>query len=135
VDLFDRLALASRKFERRRSAVTGSVQLPLDEVLLAFHGKTILEMDIRPAGRGPARFLHERGRPVSLIDGVAEIGGGNNGWYEVMQTAPSGDYTKVRITAHPGGGLLSMLVGRRTPEHHFAEDALFDTLRSRGTEV
>jgi hypothetical protein len=76
--------------------------------------------------------VHQRGRPVSLIDGVAEIGGDGGNWYEVLETPPSGDYTKVRITAQPAGGQLALLLGRRTPEHAPAEDALLDTLRERG---
>jgi hypothetical protein len=131
VDLFDRLALANRKYERRRSVMTGKPELLLDEVLRHFHGKTILDLDVRPQGREPSRLSHERGRPISLIDAIAEIGGSNGNWYEVMETPPSGDYMKVRITAQPSGGQLSMLLGRRVPEHSPTEDALLDTLRDR----
>jgi hypothetical protein len=50
-----------------------------------------------------------------------------------METAPSGDFAKVKITARPSGRQLSMLVGRRVPEHAPEEDALLDTLRESGT--
>ena len=135
MDLLDRLALASRKYQPRRSPVTGSLQLQLEEVLRVFHGKTILDMEVQPPAKEPSRVSHEQARPVSLIDGIAEIGGGEPGWYEVLQTAPSGDYSKVRIVAHPAGGQLSMVVGRRVPEHLPVEDALLDTLRNHGTAV
>ena len=135
MDLFDRLALASRKYQPRRSAVSGKIELPLDELLRIFSGKTILEMEIRQQGKAATRYQHARGRPVSLIDGIAEIGGSNSNWYEVMETAPSGDYARVRITAHPAGGRIAMLVGRRTPDHVPAEDALLDHLQSRQAQA
>lgn len=131
MDLFDRLALIGRKYQPRHSAITGGTELRLDEVLRVFHGKTILEMEVRPAGKDPRRYMHERGRPVSLVDGISEISTGNGADYHVHETAPSGDFVKVRIQAQPAGGQLSMLVGRRTTDHVPAEDALFDHLERR----
>jgi len=133
MDLFDRLALASRRYERRRSAITGKTELLLDEVLRLFREKTILELEVRAPGREPSRSSHQLGRPMSLLDAIAELGGSNGNWYELLETPPSGDYTRVRLTAHPAGGSLHMLVGRRAAEHHPAEDALLDTLRDRET--
>jgi hypothetical protein len=130
VDFFDRLALANRKYETRRSALTGKMELALEEVLRAFHGKTIVEMEVRPHGKEPHSMVHQLGRPVSLIDGIAEISSGQT-WYQVRETAPSGDYAKVRITALPAGGQVAMLVGRRMPDHAPSEDALLSELRNR----
>jgi hypothetical protein len=131
VDLFDRLALFSRHFQVRRSAIDGQPALHLEELLRVFHGKTILEMEVRPYGKEPHRLTHQVGRPVSLIDGIAEVGGDSGTSYEVMETAPSGDHAKVRITTQPGGGQLVMLIGRRTPDHAPSEDALLDELKAR----
>lgn len=134
MDLFDRLALFSRRYQVRRSAIDGLPTLHLQELLRVFHGKTILEMEVRPYGKEPHRLVHQLRRPVSLIDGIAEVGGDGGTSYEVLETAPSGDYAKVRITTQPGGGQLAMLVGRRTPDHAPSEDALLDELKSRGAQ-
>lgn len=131
MDLLDRLALAGRRYERRRSAVTGSPQLSLEEVLRIFKDQTILELESLVPGKSPDRVAHETGRPVSIVDGIAAISSGEVDAYEVMQTPPSGDYARVRITAVPTGGQLSCLIGRRVPEHLDSEDPLLETLRSK----
>ncbi len=131
MDLLDRLALAGRRYERRRSAVTGSTELSLEEVLRMFKDKTVLELDSVPSDRHASRVLHETGRPVSILDGVAAITGPDDRWYEVMQTPPSGDLARLRIAAMPSGGHLSCLIGRRLPEHHVTEDPLLEELRAR----
>ena len=134
MDILDRLALSGRKYRPRRSAITGRPHLSLDEVLRAFHGKTILDIEVKPYGKEATRLVHQRGRPVSLLDSIAEIGGDGGNQYEVQETAPSGDYTKARITAQPGGGQIAMLLGRRQPEHAPSEDALLDELQSRASQ-
>ena len=131
MDLLDRLALAGRRYERRYSAVTGSPQLSFEEVLRIFKDKTILELESLPEGGDASRVLHETGRPLSIIDGVAAISGPGVEGYEVLQTPPSGDYSRVRISALPSGGQLSCLIGRRVPEHSHSEDPLLETLRSK----
>lgn len=131
MDLLDRLALAGRRFERRRSAVTGSTQLSLEEVLRMFKDKTILELDSSPVGKDGSRAQHETGRPVSIVDGIASIMAPDDSWYEVLETAPSGDHARVRITAMPSGGQLSCLIGRKVPEHTVSEDPLLEELRTK----
>ena len=73
---------------------------------------------------------------VSLLDGLSEIHAPAGGWYEVLETAPSGDLAKVRILAKDGGGStvgeLRMLVGRRTLDHYFLEDPLLKSLQEQG---
>jgi hypothetical protein len=131
VDFFDRLALAGRRFERVRSPATGSTQLTLEEVLRVFQNKTLLELETTPAGQDASSALHETGRPISIIDCIAAITATDDRWYEVMQTAPSGDYARFRISAMPSGGHIACLVGRRSPEHHVAEDPILEHLRTR----
>jgi hypothetical protein len=128
LDLFDRLALFGRRYTPRRSAISGSTQLSLEEVLRIFHGKTILDIETRPTGEGARRALHETGRPVSLLDAIAAVDGGKAEWYEVLQTAPTGDYARARVVSKPSGGELSMLVGRRMPEHTSVEDPVLKSL-------
>ena len=131
MDLFDRLALAGRRFERLHSAINGSTQLTLEEVLRVFQNKTLLELDLLPAGKNGSRSVHETGRPVSIIDSIAAITAPDDSWYEVMQTPPSGDHARFRITAMPSGGHLACLVGRRIPAHHVSEDPLLEELKAR----
>ena len=128
MDLLDRLALFGRRYQPRRSAVSGSTRLTLEEVLRIFHGKTILDIETRPSGEGARRALHEAGRPVSLLDAIAAIDAGRAEWYEVHQTAPTGDYARARIVSRPSGGELTMLVGRRQPEHASADDPVLKSL-------
>jgi hypothetical protein len=131
VNLLDRLALNGRRFEKRRSAMTGSTELTLAEVLRIFKDKTVLELESLVPGKSPDRVAHATGRPVSIVDGVAAISTGTVRGYEVLQTPPSGDYSRVKIHALPDGGHLSCLIGRRMPEHTTTEDPLLETLRNR----
>jgi hypothetical protein len=67
---------------------------------------------------------------VSLLDnGISAIHSSSGDWYQVYRTAPSGDYSKVRIVANsPEGaklGEIKMLVGRRTYDQYYAEDPIF----------
>jgi hypothetical protein len=135
VDWFDRLALHGRRYERRRSAVTGSTGLHLAEVLQIFRRKTILEMDVRATGEAERSRRHRVGSPISLVDGLAEIHGGAGSSFEVLETAPSGDFSRVRIVARPGGSELSMLVAERQPEHHASEDQVLDALHDGSLEM
>jgi hypothetical protein len=128
LDLLDRLALFGRRYTPRRSDISGSTQHSLEEVLRVFHGKTILDIETRPSGEDAKRSLHETGRPVSLLDAIASIDRGMADWYEILQTAPSGDYARARVISRPSGGEISMLVGRRQPEHTSREDPVLDSL-------
>jgi hypothetical protein len=109
--------------------------LHLGEVLQVFRRKTILELDVRAAGEPERSRKHQVGSPISLVDGLAEIHGGAGSSFEVMETAPSGDFSRVRIVARPGGGELTMLVAERQPEHHATEDQLLDALHNGSFEV
>jgi hypothetical protein len=62
------------------------------------------------------------------VDGLAEIHGGSGSSFEVMETAPSGDFSRARIISRPSGGELSLLVGERRPEHHAVEDDLLTAM-------
>lgn len=131
MNLLDRLALAGRRYERRRSAINGNPQLGLEEVLRIFKDKTILEQELIPTGQAASRALHSVERPVSIIDGIAAISAADDVSYEVLETPPSGDYARIKITARPSGGELSCLIGKRLPEHSNREDPLLETLRNR----
>ena len=131
MDLMDRLALAGRRFERRHSSVNGGVELSLDEVLRVMHGKTILEIAVKAKGNNSVPQVHDPDRPVSLLDHLAEADGGQPGSYEVFQTAPSGDHSRVRIVCRPSGGEVHILAGRRVPEHMSDADPALDALHSR----
>lgn len=134
MDIFDRLALMGRRYETRRSPRTGSTHFSLSDVLLTFSGKAILEMTVQREGRDTttARPDAERKLKLSLLDGMSEIHVEAGGWYEVQSMAPTGDFSKVRITARtPSGaaaGELRLLVGRRTMEHYFLEDPLLSSI-------
>ena len=128
MDWQDRLALFGRRYEPRRSGITASAGHHLGEVLLAFRRKTILELEVRAAGEPARRQRHRTGAPISLVDAVAAIHGGAGSFFEILETAPSGDFSRVKIISRPGGGELSMLVGERMPEHHSPDDALLEEL-------
>jgi|SRR5688572_30788779 hypothetical protein len=134
MDFLDKLALSGRRYEPRVSPVTGSTQLHLPEVLMMYNGKAIMELTTGSNGK-PSKTVRpdpDRKLKVSLLDGLSEIHVPAGGWYEVYETAPSGDLAKVRVVARaPGGasaGELRMLVGRRTLDHYFLEDPILKSL-------
>ena len=135
MDLLDKLALSGRRYEPRVSPVTGSAQLHLPEVLMMYNGKAIMESTTVANGKPSktARPDPERKLKVSLLDGLSEIHVPAGGWYEIYETAPSGDLTKVRIVAKGSDGAtageLRMLVGRRTLDHYFLEDPILQSLQ------
>jgi hypothetical protein len=137
MDLWDRIALFGRRYEQRRSVESGSPRLSLGEVLRMYNGKGIMELTSRRAG-GEERSLRpdpERKLKISLLDVISEIQPQNGGWYEVFETAPSGDLSRVRILGHASEnettGEIRMLVGRRSLDSYFLEDPLFDSIRRR----
>jgi hypothetical protein len=134
----DRLALSGRRYESRVAADTGSSKLQLPQVLTMYNGKAILELTSVVNGK-PSKTVKpdaDRKLKVSLLDGLSEIHAPAGGWYEVFETAPSGDLAKVRILAKDGGGStvgeLRMLVGRRTLDHYFLEDPILQSLQEQG---
>ena len=130
MDWLDRIALSGRRYERLRSVITGSTGHHLGEVLQVFRHKTIFELEVRAVGELPRKSQHKLGRPLSLVDAVAEIDGSAGSSFEILATAPSGDYARVRIISHPAGGSVSMLVGERLPEHHLLDDRLMEELHT-----
>ncbi|HEX5140792.1 MAG TPA: hypothetical protein VFX19_07595 [Dehalococcoidia bacterium] len=138
MNFLDKLALMGRRYEQRGSPSTGDTKLHLPEVLAMYNGKAILELTAEPLSKDShtIRPDAERKLKVSLLDGLSEIHAPDGGWYEVFETAPTGDIAKVRIVAmSPQGaqaGELKMLVGRRTLDHYFLEDPLIASLRERG---
>jgi hypothetical protein len=137
MNLMDRLALSGRRYETRVSPETGSSQLQLPQVLLMYNGKAIMELTTVSSGK-PSKTIRpdpDRKLKVSLLDGLSEIHAPAGGWYEVHETAPSGDLAKVRIVAKDHGGSsvgeLRMLVGRRTLDHYFLEDPILKSLEER----
>jgi hypothetical protein len=133
MDLWDRLALAGRRYQRRHSVESGNPRLHLGEVLRMFDHKAIMEAETQRNGNrtltrpDPARKLK-----ISLLDVISEIQPEGEGWYEVFETPPSGDLSKVRIVSFAPGmqpvGELRLLVGRRTLDHYFPEDPLFASI-------
>lgn len=102
---------------------------------MMFVGKAVLEMKVYHEGRAmqTTRPDAERKLKVSLLDGISEIHPPAGGWYEVYETAPTGDLAKARIVAMlPSGSAeseLTILVGRRTLEHYFVEDPLISSFQ------
>jgi hypothetical protein len=135
MDLLDRLTLAGRRHERRRSPVSGSERLNLSEVLMVYDHKAILEASILGHGN-QARHVKpdpERKLKLSLLDMISELQPEADSWYEVFETAPTGDLSKVRIMTHSEAGEfkgeLRMLMGRRSLDNYFAEDPVFDSIK------
>ena len=136
MDLFDRLALSSRKYEQLTAPRTGSRIFTLEDVLEVLGRNAIHELTALPA-TGPKKTLKPdsvRKIKVSLLDdGIAAIHSSVRDQYEVFRTPPSGDYSKVKIVATTHDGIkigeILMLMGRRTFDHYFEEDPIFDALR------
>ncbi len=134
MDLFDRLALAGRRYVRRLSTVSRSPRLDLDEVLRVYDRKAILEVTIRPNGQQPQHLKpdSERKLKLSLLDMLSELHPEEGSWYEVFETAPTGDISKVRILVSGEGGAkgeVHLLMGRRTLDHYFSEDPVLESIR------
>ena len=138
MDLFDTLAFLGRKYERQVVPGTGSPRFAMTGVLQMFDHAAILELTpITKDGPLPTvRPDTVRKLKVSLLDdGLSAIHSGTDNWYEVYRTAPSGDVSRVKITAYsPDGkkqGEIRMLVGRRSFEHYFEEDPILRHISAR----
>ena len=139
MDLFDTLAFLGRRYEPQKAPRSGSRRFTLVDVLEMFDRKALLELTLNAAGR-PVRTVYpdpEKKLKVSLLDdGLSEVRSGPEDWFEVLQTAPSGDLSKAKIVVHsPDGasiGEIRLLISQRTYEHYFQEDPLFLTLSERG---
>src|SRR5688572_15977349 len=134
MDLFDKLALAGRRYELARVPRNQSTQFTLADTLEFFNLNTILELTPLVKGETQPTLKPDpvRKLKVSLLDGISAIHSHNDDWFEVHRTAPSGDLTRVRIVAHSRNGdkvgELQMLVSQRLPLYYFGEDPIFDTI-------
>jgi hypothetical protein len=130
MDIFDKAALAGRRYEQRRTHRTGARRFELRDLLETYAGEAILQM--RATGKTRrAETTHpdsERKLKLSLLDSISDLGLPTDAWFQVSQTAPTGDLSKVRITAHDRGsnelGTIEMLLGRRSYDYYFHEDPL-----------
>jgi hypothetical protein len=135
MNFFDNLVLGGRRFEPRKAGSSGTTRFTLLDVLQTFNSQTILELDsdARAAPSGKLRPDTERKLKVSLLDVLSDHALPADAWFEVLQTAPNGDLSKVRILAHSADGAvvgkLEMLLGRRTYDHYFAEDPVLQQLQ------
>jgi hypothetical protein len=136
MDIFDKLALNNRKYDQLTTPRSGSRVFTLVDVMELLGRNAIIELEALPAS-GPKQTLRPdpvRKMKVSLLDdGITAIHSSVRDEYEVYRTAPSGDYSKVKIVAstHDGNriGEIRMLMGRRTFEHYFEEDPIFEALK------
>jgi len=139
MDLLDTLALWNRRYDRRSVVKSGSSRYTLGDLLEAFDRQAILELTPVTDGKpGPAsRPDLVKKVKVSLLDqGVSAIHPGNEGWYEVYQTAPSGDISKVKVIAHSKDGRpageIRMIVGQRSLEYYFRDDPILQAIERGG---
>jgi hypothetical protein len=138
MDIFDKLAFWGRRYEPVTVPGTGSRRFSMGDVLQMFSRSAIF--DLTPYGSNGAGAtvrpdLVRRIKVSLLDDGFTAIHSDNADWYEVYRTAPSGDLSKVRVVAHsPAGekvGELRLTVGRRTYEHYFQDDPIFEVIGKR----
>ena len=136
MDLFDKLALSNRRYEQLTSPRTGSKTFSLDDVVEVVGRNAILELTAMPATGSPKTVRPDavRKMKVSLLDdGIVAIHSSPRDEYAVYRTAPTGDLSKVKIVASTHDGIrigeVRMLIGRRTFEHYFEEDPIFEALR------
>ncbi len=138
MDSMDVLALWGRKYERQSVPGTERRAFSLGEVMEAFDQVAVLELS-RTVGNGPRVTVRPdpiKKVKVSLLDdGISSIHSGPHDRYEVYRTAPSGDLSKAKIVAFsPDGtrlGEINLLMGRRTQDHYFRGDPLFDSIGPR----
>ena len=136
MELLDRVALSGRKYERVRVPGTGSARFSIGDLFQMFGRSAILELTHSAPGRPPATVKPDPVRKIKvslLDDGLSPIHSTDSDYYEVYRTAPSGDLSKVRITAYSRAGTpvgeLRMTLGRRTFDHYFKDDPILDTIK------
>ena len=137
MDLFDKLALALRRYEPRRTAETRALRFELLDLMGLYSKEAILELTASADGvfwttRRPDM---QRKLKVSLLDSVSDLRLPADAWFRVGQTAPSGDFARARIEAFGRGkerlGRIEMLIGRRNYDYYFTHDPLLDQINSR----
>jgi hypothetical protein len=137
MDLIDKLALDSRRYERMTTPRSNSRVFTLGDLLETLGRNSIHELTAMPATGAKKTVKPDpvRKLKVSLLDdGIVAIHSSVRDQYEVYQTAPSGDFSKVKVVAlAPDGsrvGEIRMLLGRRTFDHYFQEDPIFAAMQS-----
>jgi hypothetical protein len=138
MDLFDKLALIARRYEPQTVTGTARTHFTMIEVLQLFNQNVILELTPYANNKAGETVKPDsvRKMKVSLLDdGFSAIHSDSTDWFEVFRTAPSGDLSRVRIIAHDPSGLklgeIQMMVGRRTYEHYFEQDPIFERIAQR----
>jgi hypothetical protein len=138
MDILDTLALWGRRFEKQTVPRTGGTRFTLADLLEFFDRSTILEMTRVAGGKAEPTLRPDSVRKlkISLLDdGISSIQTSADDWYEVYRTPPSGDLSKVRVLGHRADGSttgeLRLLLGRRTYEHYFEHDPIFEHLGRR----
>jgi len=138
VDLFDKLALWGRRYQKLVNPRTGDTRFSLSDLLELFRRNTILELTPAVGGKPQATARPDpvRKLKVSILDqGVSALGDTATAWYEVSMTAPSGDLARARVLAygaHGPAGELRMLIARRDPDLYFKEDPILSALVEGG---
>ena len=142
MDLFDKLALDNRHYERLIAPRSGSATFTLGDVLETVGRSAVHELTVVPAN-GPKKTLKPdaaRRIKLSLLDdGITAIHSSVKDQYQVFQTAPSGDFSRVKVVAFaPDGskvGEVQMLLGRRVFEHVNDVDPIEETVRNATREL
>src|SRR5678815_1341487 len=128
MDVFDKLALSMRRYEPMRTMRSKDSRFELMDLMEMYSKQSILELDTSADGKkwSQRRPDADRKLKVSLLDSLSELRLPADAWFNVGQTAPSGDYSKARIEARGRGrealGQIQMLIGRRNYAFYFTED-------------
>ena len=138
MDLFDKLAFAGRRYDRQTVPNTTRTRYSMAEVLRRFDHVAIMELTPYAKGKKGETFKPDRIRKikVSLLDnGLAALHSDASDWFEVYQTTPSGDLSKVRVVVYDPSnvrlGEIRMVVGRRSFEQYFEHDPIFEAIANR----
>jgi hypothetical protein len=136
MDIFDKLALAMRRFEPRRTPGKDDRRFELMDLMALYSKEAILELTASADGESwtTRRPDLQRKLKVSLLDSVSDLRLPSDAWFHVGQTAPSGDYSRARVEAFGRGneslGRIDMLIGRRNYEYYFTQDPLLAEISS-----
>src|SRR4051794_26684476 len=127
MDLFDKLALAMRRFEPRRTPGKHDRRFELMDLMALYSKEAILELTASADGESSTtrRPDPQHKLKASLLDCVSDLRLPADAWFHVGQTAPSGDYARARVQAFGRGkeplGRIEMLIGRRNFDYYFTQ--------------
>lgn len=136
MDLFDKLALALRRFEPRRRTDNHDRRFELIDLMQLYSNEAIIELTASADGVAwtMRRPDMQRKLKVSLLDSVSDLRLPADAWFHIGQTAPSGDYARARVEAFGRGqeplGRIEMLIGRRNYDYYFTQDPLLAEITS-----